>query len=461
MPHKTKILLTLATMCLVQPAWSLSTIADAAALMPANSWQKINSNSFASVMTPDELRPTDYRPLSQIYSWTGSAWDGARQNLYLWGGDYNGHEGNEVYIFGASTGLWSRGSLPTQVTTVNNIITTVDGLNHSPTAGESYDNMVFLKNVNRLGVIGVSRDGETWMTTNNQVTGPYFWDPAKADANMVGGVTGSQANRNLSGDIPGGQMWQNRNNGAMINDGGYGRHTSGTTDTLSINGKDVVYVTDDQDILWRYTVNDLNPANDSWARIGNRNINGQAGAGSGAIDTAHNLYLKSLGNGSFGFWDLAKPGDWENNRQIQITPTLLTPGVAAPDTSRLGIEFDPGQNAYTMWDGSGYVWVLRAPTDLDPDGDGFNERATGWTLERLNVAGTGPNSDLAGSVGIYGKWTYAEEQGVFIGVVDPDTGDVFIYKPLAAVPEPTTWGLLLCGLVAVGAHARRKTRVQG
>lgn len=445
------------------PAWSASTIAEAVAGMQANSWKQISANTFTSVMTPPELRtgvnldftwPNEfYRAGSQIYAWTGSAWDGQREQLCLWGGDYNGHEGNEVYIFSANTGLWSRGSLPSQMKLTGNILTTADGIYNSPTSGETYDNLVFLKNVNRLAALGVSRDGQTWVNTSGQATGPYFWDPAKADANMVGGLTGSQ----IDPSIQGAGMWQNRNNGAQINSSGYTVHTNGTSDVLSVGGKDVVYLTDFTDRLWRYTVNDLNPANDVWEWIGNRNIGGYTGGGAGAIDTSRNIYLKTLDVGVFGFWDLGVTGDPYNNREIRITPTILNSNLAAPDTSKFGLEFDPVQRVYTMWDGSEFVWVLRPPDNLDPDGDGVQSAETGWTLERLTVAGQGPKIPEL-YTGVYGKWNYIDEYGVFMGLIDPDSGAVFLYKPAAAVPEPAAWIMMIAGLALAAGVGRRRAR---
>ena len=60
----------------------------------------------------------------------------------------------------ARSGLWSRGSLPSQITSTNGIEHTVDGVMNAPLSGESWDNVVFLKNVDRMAVIGVSRNGQ-------------------------------------------------------------------------------------------------------------------------------------------------------------------------------------------------------------------------------------------------------------------------------------------------------------
>ena len=42
-------------------------------------------------------------------------------------------------------------------------------------------------------------------------TGPYLWDPSRADANMVGGLDGSQVAPATYPDVTGGRMWTNRN----------------------------------------------------------------------------------------------------------------------------------------------------------------------------------------------------------------------------------------------------------
>ena len=96
-------------------------ITDALSGMSANSWQKLNINTFESVWTPLAQRPTTASPGSNISAWSGAAWDSRRNNLLIWGGDIGNEEGNEVYIFSGKTGLWSRGALPSQITSTGGI----------------------------------------------------------------------------------------------------------------------------------------------------------------------------------------------------------------------------------------------------------------------------------------------------------------------------------------------------
>lgn len=467
-------------------AWAAPTlVAQALSTMAPNSWQRLNLNTFVSVVPQDSQLPiqTFVSPTTKISAWTGAAWDSNRGNLLLWGAAYNGYEGNEVYVWNGNTGLWSRGSLPSQVTPVNanGAMTTVDGVNNAPVSGETYDNLVYLQNVDRLGVVGVSRDGQTWLNQDGSVTGPYFWDPAKANANQVGGITGSQVSPDTFASVVGGQMWQNRNNGDQLN-GTWGKQSHGTSDAISVNGKDVVYLTDEFDRLWRYTVSGLDPATDTWELIGKSAITGEAGWGAAAIDTTRGIYLKTVTAGKFGYWNIDSGLSADFNTEVLITPILADSSLTAPDFRNFGVEFDPVQGVFTLWDGSAFVWLLKPPTLLDGSGD--------WVLERVTVAGAGPEIP-AEYTGVYGKWQYLEEEGAFLGVIDPYAGDIFLYKPLgaepassggglifspvpvggggvgggvavnptAAVPEPTTM-LLVLAAGAVGAGSLRQVRVR-
>jgi len=445
-----------ACLCALATSAQATSLADTINAMAVNSWQKISLNTISSVFTPLAQRPTADSPSSNISAWSGAAFDSVRGNLMVWGGDIGNEQGNEVYQFNVLTGLWSRGSLPSQITSTNGVAHVVGGVNTAPLSGESWDNLVYLQGVDRLAVMGISRNGPTWLDpATGRPTGPYFWNPALADATKVSGATGSQVNPSAFPNVVGGDMWQNRGNSLAFNGTSNGRHNGGTTAYAQVGGKDVVYITDTFDNLWRYTVNDLNPANDTWVQIGRRPVTGQSGWGSAALDTTNNLYLKSLTATSFSFWDVdSQIGT--SNRAVVVAPTITT-GGALPDFRNLGIQYDATLDAFLMWDGSSAVWKLKAPSDLDANNDGKLDVGTGWTLERLNVAGTGPQIPAA-YTGVYGKWQYMEGYNAYIGVIDPLAGDVFVYKATAAVPEPDTMLMLLAGLGGLGVLARRRQR---
>src|SRR5690606_34597754 len=99
-------------------------------------------------------------------------------------------------------------------------------------------------------------------------TGPYTFDPAKADPNSVGGTTGSGVNPSSFGA----QMWHNRN--TALFPGAPVSFVGGTTANTVENGKDVIYLTaragsGTDRTLYRYTIHDPNnPSLDTWEKIG-------------------------------------------------------------------------------------------------------------------------------------------------------------------------------------------------
>jgi hypothetical protein len=398
-----------------------STLTEALNAMPPNSWQKINSNQFSSVWTPLAQRPTTASPASNISAWSGAAWDARRKQIYIWGGDIGNEQGNEVYIFNAQTGLWSRGALPSAITSVNGVAQTVDGYMNTPVSGESWDNLVYLPNVDRLALIGVSREGLTFQKPTGEPTGPYFWDPDRADPNKASGVTGSHVNPSAFPEVIGGEMWLNRDNFPSDK---Y-RAQSGVTGYFDDQGRDVVFWAGYYDSFWRYTVVDQNPANDVWQWLGRRTSLGKDGWGAGSFDASRGIFVKTLTSTSFGFWDVNHPNP-SKNYEIEVYPAV--PEGSPGDFRNLGLEYDPTLGSFLLWAGDSQVWILEPPVDLDPDGDGIKTRSTGWVLRPLNPSGVGPVLPSR-FTGVYGKWMYLPEERAYLGVIDPNSGDVFVYRP--------------------------------
>ncbi len=324
-----------------------------------------------------------------------------------------------------ATGLWRRGSLPSQVTIDNGVPTAVDGVFNAPTSGESWDNVVYLENLDRMAVLAVSREGVTFRRPDGQATGPYFWDPAKADPLKVSGTTGSQVNPGLYTGVVGGQMWQNRDN--FPADVGFG--LMGKTAYANENGNDVVYFAGNYDRLWRYTARDLNAANDSWEPVGIRPLSGKDSSGPMALDPVRRILVKPLTATTFGFWDVSDLATSRTieNREIEVVPTPVSSQIAG-DARLYGLQYDPTLEAFVLWGGDSSVWVLHPPGNLDPDGDGIKDATAGWSLEKITPTGSGPTVP-ARFTGVFGKWVYLPAEKAYLGVIDPDSGDVYLYKP--------------------------------
>jgi hypothetical protein len=190
---------------------------------------------------------------------------------------------------------------------------------------------------------------------------------------------------------------------------------NGSTDYALIDGVDVVFV-NTSGKLWKYSVPDVNDATrDRWEVVGTV-WDTYSGPGSGAYDSAHNLYLRTSGT-EFTYWDLDKAGS--TNRNVSFIPTDLSGGFSV--NSAWGMEYDPVRDHFVLWKGDASVWYLEAPDQLG---------ATGWTVERAPLSGSvAPPAPGIGFTGVLGKWDYVDAYDIFVGVTDGMTGDIWAYKP--------------------------------
>ncbi|MCB1749898.1 MAG: hypothetical protein KDK06_22195 [Gammaproteobacteria bacterium] len=432
--------------------------------MADNSWARINTNRIEDVWPLPAQTPGSGTPKYVIKSWTGGAWDSNHGYAYVWGGNGAPYSGNEVYRFSTDSMAWERASLPSRSVLQGNtyangksLYLTADGPDHSPMSAESYDNVVYLPMVDRLAVMGGSvwpGDGRDYVAADGVTrTGPYFWDPAKADPNKVGGLAGSQVNPQLFPDVLGGEMWENRN--SVVEDGvlvGPLRTNYGKTAATVIDGKDVVYMASysTEGLLFKYTVNSLDAAEDTWEVVGTKQ-GGAAyfGAGAGALDTNRNAFVQTADN-KLIFWDLNNAGP--TNPSVRIDPLVLGGDLFSPSKA-YGMDFDPILDAFILWKGVADLWLLDPPDVLGSDG---------WTLRHLTPTGLAPPALSANSApGIYGKWNYMPGYGTFIGFNDGVSGDVWLYKPLSQVPLPAAVYLFASGLVWVVARRRTQPERRG
>lgn len=420
---------------------------DIIAAAPEGEWIKLNINEFQDVWAPKDQRvsPSGFNigsPDRVISAWSSMAYDPNANQLIFFGGGHANYGGNEIYTFNLNTFLWERGSLPSEIVNPfgDGIFFTVDGPFNAPISAHTYDNQLFLPKANRFVTFGGAKfsKGQIFVLEDGATqTGPYFWDPSKADPNKVGGTTGSHVNPSTFPSVVGAEAWENRN--SFVNAAGPAPDlfVNGTTAYAFENGKEVVYVSEAPRTggdLFRYVVNDPNDASQDEWQLAGKNTLGYAGQGAGAYDPGRRLFVRTAKvNGVYGFvaWDLTTEGP--ANASFQIAPTDLSGGAFQLD-DLFGIEYDTVREAFVLWDGSTDVWYLRPP-----GGDGG---ADGWTIERAPPPGLpgGPqqsdgirfaSNGKIGSPfwGVLGKWEYVASHDIFLGVIDPDSGDVWAYKP--------------------------------
>jgi hypothetical protein len=417
---------------------SVSGLLSTIAAMPAGEWHKVNLNLYSDVWAPASLRPLygsgNPTPSKILAAWSSFTWDSNRNMLILYGGGHANYRGNDVYVWRASTQMWERGALPSEM--VQDALgnwNAVDGADFAPASAHTYDNALFLPTLDRMLMVGGAADanGAHYLRqdspTTSRKTGAYLFNPALAHPDRVGGSTGSHVKRVAPyPEIVGGNMWSNRDmylnslttppKEAFVN---------GCTGSATELGKDVAFIRTTS-ALYKYTIHDLaNPTADTWERVG---VN-YYGPGTKAVcsyDAGRRVFLRTGSQATpFVYWNLATAGP--NNRDVNVVPTDATGEFAsllssnAITISSCGVDFDPVRQDHKLWCGDGRVWSLKAPLTLG---------GSGWTITRQPTpAQAVPSAAHVGS-GILGKWKYIASLDVFMGVQDSVQGNVWIYKPV-------------------------------
>ena len=446
-------------------------------LMPGNSWLKVNTNLYRDVWTPPELEPlhsgNPSTPAKIIQPWSGFAWDSNRGDLLIYGGGHANYPGNDVYRWRSSTLQWERASLPSEIS--HDPVegwTAIDGVDAAPVAAHTYDNNTFLPIADRFltwGGATYNGDGGPYRKilesdpTKIRITGPYLFDPSRADGNKVGGTTGSNVRRVFPAPITGGQMWENRDiplhlAGQSIPEDGL----DGCSVAVVEGGRDVLYVgathlygTDLS--VWRYQLTDINnPALDQSSMVGAYNQSA-VGITTCGYDPTRKLFVRTGTNTTpFVFWDLTKAGPTNLDQLIQVDPTIasLQSWLTAQglNIANCAIKFDPVRHTFPLWCGAATIWELHSPA--------AGNTASGWTITKLPPPPSlaNPPGDTGGT-GVLGKWRYADYYDVFVGLEDINEGHIWIYKPNGwAQPNPSGNAL---PTVSISAPANGTTMAPG
>lgn len=407
------------TVCDVQPTNSI--INAALASMAPNTWRKLNLNQFQDAWPPIGLRPNSTSPSRNISGWSGAAWDTSRDKFYIWGGDIGSEEGNEVYAFNATNGMWERGSLPSAIApgyTVTNRPSVIGGVFDAPLSGESWDNVIYLENLDRLAILGISRNSTPWKDSDGTLTGPYFWDPKKADPNKVGGSDGT----GVDPTTPGGNMWENRDNNVTA------RHLRGSTVHVDNDGVDEVLFNDSRANLWRYSVDPLDSLNDTWKQLAARPNSGLNADGGAAYDPIRKIYVRpGAKENTLLYWDLNR----ESEGVFKGETVLLDPSLGRTiDFGQFGLDYDPILDKLVFWGAEDSIIQIDFEDLINIDVTNVANIRGFFQINEIVPTGMDKPFDFSTSTftGVFGKWHYMKDKNAFIGVIDPIAGDVYIYK---------------------------------
>lgn len=418
---------------------------DLIAGMPPGSWAQASTNLFSSVWTPPDLRPLNLKsnptPSKIILAWSGFAWDTRRGDLILYGGGHANYSGNDVYRWHSSSLTWERASLPSQITQIYSTAAymAIDGADAAPESAHTYDNNIYLPIVDRFLTLGggLYDTGGPYLRPDEvtpgatRTTGPYVFDPSRANGNEVGGTTGSHVQRVAPyANVVGGNMWQNRDlTKNRPSDPQPRAYLSGCTAYSEEGGDDVVYISaygggGTSLDLFRYQISDVaDPTTDLMSKVG-RFWNGTAGQTTCTYDPSRELLVRTGSNTiPFIFWDLTAAGPSNNDQRVgtndSINAFIAWLNANSLQMANCGIDSDPGDGSYAIWCGGPEVWHLRAPATNVTAGWSITMDAAGGTIQ--------PSVDYG--TGILGKWKYIPGYDVFMGLQDPVAGNIWIYKP--------------------------------
>ena len=416
----------------------LSYLLNALDAVPDGGWVKVNTNKYSDAWATglDAVPgPQTANPAAIVFAWSSIAWDSNRGNLLLWGGGHANYKGNEIYVWKGATGVWTRGSLPSQVEPygTTGIYFVVDDA--APQSAHTYDGNAFLPLSDLFVTFGgaafnfgefVIKDGDG----RPRRAGPWMWDPRRADANMVGGTTGSGYDPTRAG----GTMWRNEQ-GRWVG-AEPPSYVEITSSYATENGRDVVYLTGDSNAsgwpgLYRYELGDVR--NDGFGRFERVGVswNVPSFASVATIDSWNNLYIRtSTFNAGLVVWDLglANAADPSANRDlaVQLVNKDGTPFTVSKDH---GIAFDEVRGKIVLWDGlaQGTVWETEAAISAAGEVSGV------WVVNRReSTTVSQPHGNFV--TGVKGKWQFVAQLGAFVALdeyddVTKDAG-VWLYKPI-------------------------------
>ena len=417
---------------------------------PENSWTRLNTNRFIDAWPPEVLDFANTKAI--IQAWGSMAWDSRRGDLIFWGGGHANTPGNAVYRWRSASGEWERASLPSAIV-ADPLVTaryeTVDGPLHSPISMHTYDGNTYLPIADRLLVFGgpqyqIGGGGpDIWDGNIRRMTGPYLWDPNKADPWAAGGLPGTHILSDAypanafpgRGDVgeprlPAHRRAAGRERGLRRD---LRRLRRGERQGRGLPGRRGAVA------LHHPRPDRSEPGHLRAGRLLGHSGSDPTGPGPTTRRDASGSTCAGATCGSSCWWRAARrgarssTGGWSSRTRptVPTCPSGTTPPGPARATA-ISLDYDPKRDRFLLWEGMNEVWSLEPPLDL----------ANGqWLVTRLPqdpLAPDYPDRIAEGVIsgggaltftGINGNWEYIPEWDVFLGVYHPVNGDIWAYKP--------------------------------
>ena len=435
------------------------------AAAPPLTWVKANLNRIDAVFPIPDLTPLfGAGPSNQatiIRAWSSFGWDSNRSRLAIFGGGHANASSNELFVFDAMTRLWRLGFTSNDVS-LGTGMATADGYRApgghltAPISAHTYCNNNYLPTADRFITFGgaAHSSGANFVTANASGVvralspGGYTCDMGLDGQGFLGARTGDNVQRNTTVGLtlPGANAWKARD---YQLDHAQAALTAGMVETK--NGGTAVTQEGGVDVIYRMTggagatslslfrtayPNIYDYKSDQLSQVGSTLNNPGSGGGGVALDTTAQVFAVVVHTDTpLFFWDLKTAGPSNSNKNI--APAGLTgPGAAEflaalpiPSADRPhGMLYDPVRNRFTLWGEGGRVFAIAVPT-------GNPTPITGWTVTKLADPATVRPTTKAeqttpdGMTGVHGKWKYAAELDLYVGVQHSTAGDVWVFRP--------------------------------
>ena len=431
------------------------------AAAPPLTWVKANLNRIDAVFPIPDLTPLFGAGASNqgaiIRAWSGFGWDSNRSRLAIFGGGHANASSNELFVFDFMTRLWRLGFTSNDVVLLTGVAA-ADGYRApgghltAPISAHTYGNNNYLPTADRFITFGgaAHSSGANFVTANASGVvralspGGYTCDMGLDGQGFLGARTGDNVKRNTTAGLtlPGANAWKARDyqldHAQAALTAGMVMTGNGGTAVTQENGVDVIYrLTGGGGAtslsLYRIAYPNIHDyKSDQLSQVGTTWDNPGSGGSGVALDTAHQVFASVVISNTtpFFFWDLKFAA--AGNRNVNVAAAGLTGAGAseylAASTTASGMLYDPVRNRFAVWGGGGRVFAVTVP-------NGSPTPATGWAITKIaDPATVRPATSAeqpAGNevTGVHGKWKYASELDLYIGLQGSNSGDVWVFKP--------------------------------
>lgn len=269
-------------------------------------WYEVPNTNLSAVFPPKAGHPAwgIEGPGAVVASWSGAAFDTARNVLIVTGGGHGAYGGNEIYEFDLATMTWHRVTEPSPMipdpVRGDPYYVTTDG---SRVSSHTYDGLEYIPTLKALFMWG----GSQYRSGNNQDKAAYLFD--------LQARTWQRKSESPDYWIQPATAWDSFRNRVLV-----------------------VYKTG----LYAY-----DPATDKWDTI----ANGwwfQSGC-TAAYSPDHDLFLRLAAESHVpaGYIDFRTSDDLKK-----------APLVGAVPTTRVGLTYHPPSQRFVVWDGHAVVWTI-------------------------------------------------------------------------------------------------------